>query len=126
MHILANISSRLGMLALSIYYDIYLSSYHHINCYGIHICRYSIGNSDLLNGITHGWLYTLSQMNKAPYTYTTISRNLHNFESFPLNLSNYIRASYSSSSTFSAPTATGNDYRSQPQHLYELQVLIGE
>ncbi len=36
--------------------------------------RYSIGNSDLLNGITYGWLYTLSRINKQPYTYTTAVR----------------------------------------------------
>ena len=30
--------------------------------------RYSIGNSDLINGIEYGWLYTLSKQTKHPYT----------------------------------------------------------
>ena len=29
---------------------------------------YSIGNSDLINGIEYGWLYSLANMNKQPYT----------------------------------------------------------
>ena len=57
--------------------DVYISAmWIRFNCFSC--CRYSIGNSDLLNGITYGWLYTLSQINKAPYTYT-ISRNIHSF-----------------------------------------------
>ena len=30
--------------------------------------RYSIGNSDLINGVEYGWLYTLSKQTKHPYT----------------------------------------------------------
>ena len=30
--------------------------------------RYSIGNSDLINGLEYGWLYTLARISKQPYT----------------------------------------------------------
>lgn len=30
--------------------------------------RYSIGNSDLINGIEYGWLYSLARISKQPYT----------------------------------------------------------
>jgi hypothetical protein len=30
--------------------------------------RYSIGNSDLINGLEYGWLYTLAKISKQPYT----------------------------------------------------------
>ena len=100
--------------------DVYISAmWIRFNCFSC--CRYSIGNSDLLNGITYGWLYTLSQINKAPYTYT-ISRNIHSFNPYPMNLSNYIRASYSSSSYYAA-SSMGDEERRRPQHLYELQVM---
>ena len=32
--------------------------------------RYSIGNSDLINGIEYGWLYTLANISQQPYTQT--------------------------------------------------------
>ena len=32
------------------------------------VSRYSIGNSDLINGIEYGWLYTLSKITNTPYT----------------------------------------------------------
>ena len=31
-------------------------------------CRYSIGNSDLINGLEYGWLYSLARITKQPYT----------------------------------------------------------
>jgi hypothetical protein len=34
--------------------------------------RYSIGSADLLNGVTYGWLYTLSRINQQPYTQVRI------------------------------------------------------
>ncbi len=34
------------------------------------IIRYSIGNSDLINGIEYGWLYTLANISQQPYTQT--------------------------------------------------------
>ncbi len=30
--------------------------------------RYSIGNSDLINGLEYGWLYSLARISKQPYT----------------------------------------------------------
>ena len=32
------------------------------------IFRFSIGNSDLINGLEYGWLYTLARITKQPYT----------------------------------------------------------
>ena len=33
------------------------------------ICfRYSIGNSDLINGLEYGWLYSLARISKQPYS----------------------------------------------------------
>ena len=39
-----------------------------------------------------------------------------------MNISNYIRASYSSSSYYAA-SSMGDEERRRPQHLYELQVM---
>ena len=32
------------------------------------IHRYSIGNSDLMNGVIYGWLYRLAETIEKPYT----------------------------------------------------------
>ncbi|TRY72267.1 hypothetical protein TCAL_03114, partial [Tigriopus californicus] len=40
---------------------------------------YSIGNSDLMNGITYGWLYSLANMSRQPYTqYVEYDQNDNN------------------------------------------------
>ena len=36
--------------------------------YSLELYRYSIGNTDLRNGLEYGWLYTLSRINRKPYT----------------------------------------------------------
>ncbi len=36
--------------------------------------RYSIGNSDLTNGIKYGWLYRLAETIEQPYTHETALR----------------------------------------------------
>ncbi len=35
--------------------------------------RYSIGNTDLLNGVTYGWLYRLAETIQQPYTYQRVA-----------------------------------------------------
>ena len=34
----------------------------------IYLSRYSIGNSDLINGLEYGWLFRLARISKTPYT----------------------------------------------------------
>ena len=40
-----------------------MSLFFHFN-----LSRYSIGNSDLINGLEYGWLYSLARITKQPYT----------------------------------------------------------
>ena len=40
-----------------------------IQCFfPIYLSRYSIGNSDLINGLEYGWLFRLARISKTPYT----------------------------------------------------------
>ena len=51
---------------------IHSTAYHSIkfNQILLFTSRYSIGNSDLINGIEYGWLYTLANISQQPYTQT--------------------------------------------------------
>ena len=40
----------------------------YIECFLIYLSRYSIGNSDLINGLEYGWLFRLARISKTPYT----------------------------------------------------------